>query len=172
MSSKHICTLHFKQSNFQRKLGELCLLPGTFPWSQILFPFGQHLPPHLSPGRPLCWPPVHSPHPTHPHSSDPSVEPRWVACSKDVGPRQGPGRDLLASPCVLVTLSRAHPAGDPPLKESPSPGPTTCVTRFEGYKILAPDIHVHLPLPRCKSAVVPNVFCPGGHQVSSGSSDL
>ena len=77
MSSKHICTLHFKQSNFQRKLGELCLLPGTFPLSQILFcGGGGHSTyfSHLSRVPFLYWSPVYSPPQPHPPGSDPGVE--------------------------------------------------------------------------------------------------
>lgn len=176
MSSKHICTLHFKQSNFQRKLGELCLLPGTFPRSQILFLLASiyhHICPQAGSSAGLLGTP-HIP----PISTVATLV--WsqggLHVPQDEEGYRSPARAKQGSPgpamCAWSPSPRAHPAGDPPLEKSPSPGPTTCATWFEGYKILAPDIHVHLPLPRCKSAMVPNVFCPGGHQVPSGSSDL
>lgn len=159
MSSKHICTLHFKQSNFQRKLGELCLLPGTFPPSQILFLSGQHLLGHLSQVSLLYQPPA---------TPTPAPTPLVVtlvrsrAFHEEEGHRSWPG---LPSPSSVLDTGTPP---SPPYRRPVTKTGTLSRTCFEGHKIPAADFLVPLPLPRHKPRAAGKVLrVSSGHRIPS-----
>lgn len=132
MSSKHIRTLHFKQSNFQRPPKELCLFPGTFSLGHVFSCFcccGRFSPAGLL-----------FPLPTGGGSGDTKRRGQ----RRGAGPWLGPGEDLPMSSSVPDT---GAPSPCPILQQTEqSRRVTLWGTRHpgdlvRGHKIPAPHLH-------------------------------